>query len=74
MPESYGKKQRRNVKAKKQAARDERRLARAKRKSDREAGLIEPGTPIQATPPEDLALTPLPTAEGRADEEEGPAT
>ncbi|HEX6231128.1 MAG TPA: hypothetical protein VF029_05405 [Actinomycetota bacterium] len=73
MPESYGKKQRRNVKAKKQAARDERRLARAKRKSDREAGLIEPGTPIQPTDPEDLALTPFPSAESGA-EEERPAT
>lgn len=69
MPESYGKKQRRNVKAKKQAARDERRLARAKRKSDREAGLIAPGSPIQATDPEDLALTPLPS--GEAESEEG---
>lgn len=73
MPESYGKKQRRNVKAKKQAARDERRVARAKRKSDREAGLIEPGTPIRATDPEDLALTPLPSGEAGA-EEDRPAT
>lgn len=73
MPESYGKKQRRNVKAKKQAARDERRLARAKRKSDREAGLIEPGPPIQANDPEDLALTPLPSTGSEA-EEDRPAT
>lgn len=59
MPESFGKKQRRDVKAKKAAARDERRIARAKRKSDREAGLIEPGPPIQANEPvDDLAETP----------------
>ena len=51
MPESLGKRQRRDVKTKKTAARDQRRIARATRKRDREAGLIEPGSPIVA--PED---------------------
>ncbi len=76
MPESYGKKQRRNVKAKKAAARDERRLARAQRRNDRKAGLIEPGTPIQATDPADLALAPPPQPEAAnaEDKEERPAS
>ncbi len=46
MPDSFGKRQRRDVTAKKAAAREERRLARAARKKDREAGLIEAGPPI----------------------------
>ena len=44
MPETFGKRQRKDVKAKKAAAAEERRLARAQRCKDREAGLIEPGT------------------------------
>ena len=48
MPESFGKRQRRDVKTKKDAAREQRRVDRAARKRDREAGLIEPGTPIVA--------------------------
>jgi hypothetical protein len=51
VPETFGKRQRTNVKQKKAADREERRLARAQRKSDREAGLIEPGPPIQANEP-----------------------
>jgi len=51
VPETFGKRQRTNVKQKKAAAREERRLARAQRKSDREAGLIEAGSPIQANEP-----------------------
>lgn len=46
MPDSVGKRKRRDVTARKAAAREERRLARASRKKDREAGLIEPGPPI----------------------------
>ncbi|HEX6332031.1 MAG TPA: hypothetical protein VF129_12210 [Actinomycetota bacterium] len=46
MPDSFGKRQRRDVNAKKAAAREERRLARAARRRDREAGLIEAGPPI----------------------------
>ncbi|MDH4104429.1 MAG: hypothetical protein OEV29_13780 [Thermoleophilia bacterium] len=56
MPESYGKRQRQDVKARKAAAREERRLARAKRDADREAGLVEAGTPIEATDPAVLGL------------------
>jgi hypothetical protein len=51
MPETFGKRQRENVKQRKAAAREERRVARAQRKSDREAGLIEAGPPIQANEP-----------------------
>ena len=40
MPDSFGKRQRREVKAKKEAARAERRAATTQRKSDRAAGLI----------------------------------
>lgn len=46
MPDSIGKRKRKDVNAKKQAAREERRVARAERRRDREAGLIEPGPPI----------------------------
>jgi hypothetical protein len=46
MPESMGKRQRKDAKAKKAAAIEERRLARAQRKADREAGLIQPGVPL----------------------------
>ena len=46
MPDSIGKRKRRDVNAKKAVAREERRVARAGRRRDREAGLIEPGPPI----------------------------
>jgi hypothetical protein len=46
MADSAGKRQRRDVNARKAAAREERRVARAARKRDREAGLIEAGPPI----------------------------
>jgi hypothetical protein len=46
MPETFGKRARQDVKARKAAAAEERRLARAQRRKDREAGLIESGTPI----------------------------
>ncbi len=46
MPDSMGKRKRRDVTARKHAAREERRVARAARKKDREAGLIESGPPI----------------------------
>ena len=46
MPETFGKRARKDVKAKKAAAAEDRRLARAQRRKDREAGLIEAGTPI----------------------------
>ena len=46
MPDSVGKRKRRDVTARKHAAREERRVARAGRKKDREAGIIEAGPPI----------------------------
>jgi hypothetical protein len=46
MPDSLGKRQRRDANAKKAVAREERRVARAARRRDREAGLIESGPPI----------------------------
>jgi hypothetical protein len=46
MPETFGKRQRREVSSKKAAAREERRLERAKRKQDRDAGVIEAGPPL----------------------------
>ncbi len=46
MPDSVGKRKRRDITAKKLAAREERRVARASRRKDREAGLIEAGPPI----------------------------
>ena len=67
MPETFGKRQRQNVKQRKAAAREERRVARAQRKSDREAGLIEAGSPIQANEPLDDDLPP-PEAEESEDE------
>ena len=70
MPESYGKRQRGTARAKKVAAREERRLARQQRDADRAAGLIEAGTPIAENEPDDLPAYP---AELEASEEE-PAT
>jgi hypothetical protein len=70
MPETFGKRQRQNVKQRKAAAREERRVARAQRKSDREAGLIEAGSPIQANEPLDDDLPP----EAEESEDEGAPT
>lgn len=67
MPESYGKRQRNTARAKKVAAREERRLERKQRDADRAAGLIEAGTPIAANEPEDL---PPPPGEPEADAED----
>jgi hypothetical protein len=46
MPDSFGKRQRREVNAKKAAAREERRQDRAKRRQDRADGVLEPGPPL----------------------------
>jgi hypothetical protein len=54
MPDSMGKRQRRDVKARKAAAIEERRLARARRREDRANGLIEPGSPIVEPEPDIL--------------------
>jgi len=41
MPESFGKRQRREVKAKKAVAREQRRVARNERRQDRSTGAID---------------------------------
>ena len=46
MPDSMGKRQRRDVKARKAAAIEQRRAARNQRREDRAAGLIERGPPL----------------------------
>ena len=65
MPETFGTRQRKDVKAKKAAAAEERRLARAQRRKDREAGLIEPGTPLATAEEieENLGIVPPSMAE-----------
>ena len=54
MPDSMGKRQRRDVKTKKAAAAEQRRLARAQRREDRAAGLIEPGPPLAEPEPDEF--------------------
>lgn len=71
MPDSVGKRKRRDITAKKLAAREERRVARATRKKDREAGLIEPGPPIG--PAEQSEWLPGPEADEEKVPEEGVA-
>ncbi len=61
MPDSYGKRKRRDVKARKAADREERRVARTQRRADRAAGLIEKGPPVHASDPSDLGLPSDPT-------------
>jgi hypothetical protein len=56
MPETFGKRARKDVKARKAAAAEERRVARAQRRKDREAGLIEPGPPVATQEEIDEAL------------------
>ena len=68
MPESFGKRQRGAARAKKVAAREERRLERRQRDADRAAGLIEAGPPIAENDPEDL-LGPDAVSDG----DDGPA-
>jgi hypothetical protein len=69
MPDSYGKRQRRQVKAKKTAAREERRIARNQRRADRAAGTLEDpdlGPPLDAPRPVDTD-----EREERAEEPDG---
>lgn len=74
MPDSVGKRKRRDVTARKHAAREERRVARAGRKKDREAGLIEPGPPIgPAEQSEFLVVEPDADADGAQSSEEKPS-
>jgi len=66
MPDSAGKRQRREKKARKAAPVEARRLARAKRREDRAAGLIDAGAPIAANE-DDLAVSPEPVDRGPED-------
>jgi len=70
MPDSAGKRQRREKKARKAAPLEARRLARAKRREDRAAGLIDAGAPI-ASNEDDLAVGSDPV--DRAPEEPDPS-
>jgi len=63
VPESYGKKKRRDVKSRKAADREERRVARNQRRADREAGIIEKGPPVEAADPTDYGLPAIDTVE-----------
>ena len=76
MPDSVGKRKRRDVTARKHAAREERRVARAGRKKDREAGIIEPGPPIgPAEQSEFLVVEPeADAADGQSSEAAKPNT
>jgi hypothetical protein len=69
MPETFGKRQRQDVKARKAAAAEARRLARAQRRKDREAGLIEPGPPVATQEEIDEALGIAPGIAPSAGEE-----
>jgi hypothetical protein len=46
VPESFGKRQRRDARDKKAAAREKRRAARNKRREERASGVLEAGTPL----------------------------
>ena len=79
MPDSYGKRQRNTQKAKKFAAREERRAARKQQKADEAAGIIRPSpdgedAPVDEqvgeTEPGDVVADEAPTA---ADAETAPA-
>jgi hypothetical protein len=75
MPDSFGKRQRREVKAKAAAAREERRIARNRRREDRAAGVVEEpdlGAPLDG-PAHDWA-NDLDDAEGADDTEAKPAS
>jgi hypothetical protein len=68
MPDSMGKRQVRDANAKKAQAREARRVARAERRRDREAGLIEKGVPIG--PAEQSEFLPQSTAVGELDDQD----
>jgi hypothetical protein len=61
VPDSYGKRNREAVKARKAAARDERRVARHQRQKERElTGTAGEGAPIEAGDPD---FGPIPPSE-----------
>jgi hypothetical protein len=79
MPDSVGKRQRRDVKARKAAAREELRLARNRRRQDRAAGVIRE-QPSDAPPPDGAEHAaavdpqpdgPEPVREGETESDEG---
>lgn len=72
MPETYGKRQRSVVKAKKVAAREERRLQREQRRADRAAGVIESGAPIAANEEEDIPVQRRDEADSKTENETPP--
>ena len=72
MPETYGKRQRRDVRARKIAAREERRVARNVRRELRATGEVEPGSPIEGDVEADLEA-PEEEPEQAAEEEPAPA-
>ena len=51
MPESFGKRQRSDARAKKTAARESRRAARNKRREERASGVLEAGSAIAPLDP-----------------------
>jgi hypothetical protein len=67
VPESFGKRQRRDVTARKAAAREERRIARNKRREDRASGVLAPGTPL-AEPERDDDFSDVPAPDSGPDE------
>ena len=71
MPDSMGKRKRRDVTAKKQTEKEERRLARAARKRDREAGIIEAGPPIGPAEQSEFLPTPGVPEEDEAEDTAG---
>jgi hypothetical protein len=71
MPDSMGKRQVRDANAKKAVAREARRVARAERRRDREAGLIEKGVPIG--PAEQSEFLPQPGVPEPDEQEAGAA-
>ena len=72
MPESFGKRQRNTARAKKVAAREERRLERKQRDADRAAGLIEAGTPIAPNEPDEFPEMPPSASEPDTEDQAKP--